>query len=139
MEVKLKQYADEAEADAIQTSKEYTDGEIDKVEETLGKMQAEIDTLATADALSALDERVTTAEGEIDDLQELTEQHTTLIGELRTELGKAEDLSSETATTVVAAVNENAANIATNATNIANNVSDIALLYDALQWHQIGE
>ena len=139
MAIELKQYADQAEADAIQTSKDYTDAEIDKVEGTLSQMQAEIDTLATAEDLGKLAERVTTAEEDIDDLESLTEQHTTLIGELRTELGKADDLSSETAETVVAAVNENAANIATNATNIANNVSDIALLYDALQWHQITE
>lgn len=139
MEASLKKYTDDAEADAIKTSKEYTDAEIDKVESTISEMQAEIDTLAKDSDLDALAERVTEAEGDIDDLEALTEQHTTLIGELRTELGKADDLSSKTATTVVAAVNENAANIATNATNIANNVSDIALLYDALQWHQIGE
>ena len=139
MAVELKAYADQAEADAISTSKAYTDAEIDKVEGTISEMQAEIETLAKDADLDALAERVTEAEKDIDDLESLTEQHTTLIGELRTELGKADDLSSETATTVVAAVNENAANIATNATNIANNVSDIALLYDALQWHQIGE
>ena len=139
MEASLKQYADQAEADAIQTSKDYTDDEIERVEGTISQMQAEIETLAKDSDLDALAERVTEAEGDIDDLETLTDQHTTLIGELRTELGKAEDLSSETATTVVAAVNENAAKIATNTTDIANNVSDIALLYDALQWHQIGE
>ena len=139
MEASLKQYADQAEADAIETSKGYTDDEIDKVEATISEMQAEIDTLAKDSDLDALAERVTTAEGEIDGLQTLTGSHTTLIEELRTELGKAEDLTSETAETVVAAVNENRANIATNTANIANNVSDIALLYDALQWHTIEE
>lgn len=138
MAIELKAYADQAEADAIKTSKEYTDAEIDKVEGTISGIQAVIETLAKDSDLDALEGRVATAEGEIDALQGLTEQHTTQIGELNDNMGVVANLTTE-AKTVVGAINENAADIATNATNIANNVSDIALLYDALQWHQIGE
>ena len=136
MEVSLKKYADDAEADAIKTAKEYTDAEIDKVEETMAGMQAEIDTLAKDADLDALEERVATAEGEIDALQELTGQHTTQISDLNTNMGAVADLTTE-AKTVVGAINENAANIATNKADIADNEADILALYNALQWHQI--
>lgn len=53
-------YADTAEADAVASAKTYTDGEIDKLEESLG---------TTSGDLTALETRVTTAEGEIDALQ----------------------------------------------------------------------
>lgn len=136
MEASLKQYADEAEADAVETANAYTDAEIDKVEQTMAGMQAEIDTLAKDADLDALEGRVATAEGEIDALQELTGQHTTQIGDLSTNMGAVADLTT-TAKTVVGAINENAANIATNKADIADNESDILALYNALQWHQI--
>ena len=53
-------YADTAEADAVASAKTYTDGEIDKLEQSLG---------TTSGGLTALETRVTTAEGEIDTLQ----------------------------------------------------------------------
>ena len=136
MEASLKQYADKAEEDAVATAKGYTDAEIDKVEQTMAGMQAEIDTLAKDADLDALEGRVATAEGEIDDLQELTGQHTTQIGDLSTNMGTVANLTTE-AKTVVGAINENAANIATNKADIADNEADILALYNALQWHQI--
>ena len=136
MEQKLMKYADDAEADAVEAANAYTDGEIDKVEEAMATMQADIDTRAKDADLDALEGRVATAEGEIDDLQELTGQHTTQIGDLSTNMGAVADLTT-TAKTVVGAINENAANIATNKADIADNESDILALYNALQWHQI--
>ena len=137
MEVSLKKYADDAEADAIKTAKEYTDAEIDKVEETMAGMQAEIDTLAKDADLDALAERVTTAEGEIDDLQELTAQHTTQIGALNTSVGDVNNLET-TSKEVVGAINENLGKINQNTSDIADNEADILALYNALQWHTIG-
>ena len=137
MEQKLMKYADDAEADAVTAANAYTDGEIDKVEEAMATMQADINTRAKQSDLDTLEGRVDTAEGEIDGLQELTGQHTTQIGDLSTNMGAVADLTT-TAKTVVGAINENAANIATNKADIADNESDILALYNALQWHQIG-
>ena len=58
--VDAKAYADTAEADAVDSAKTYTDGEIDKLEQSLG---------TTSDDLTALTTRVETAEDEIDALQ----------------------------------------------------------------------
>lgn len=59
-----KAYADTAEADAIASAKTYTDGEIDKLEQSLG---------TTSGDLTALTTRVETAEGEIDTLQDVAD------------------------------------------------------------------
>lgn len=131
MEVTLKQYADQAEADAVAAAKEYTDGEIDKVEEAIAGLEndkAEKTDLADLAArVTALDAestgRVAVLEGEMDAVEQRV---TTLEGDLNTaETGlKARMTAAEDA-------------IDTNAANIDINKVDIAALYNALQWHQV--
>lgn len=59
-----KAYADTAETDAVASAKTYTDGEIGRLEQSLG---------ATSGDLTALETRVGTAEGEIDTLQDVAD------------------------------------------------------------------
>jgi chromosome segregation ATPase len=123
----LKQYADQAEADAIATAKDYTDAEIVKVNGTISGLDA-----AKADktALETLAGRVTTAEGDIDALEgratAVEGRATNLENELNTaETGlKARMSAAETA-------------IGVNEAAIGVNAADIQALYNALQWHQV--
>lgn len=131
MEDELKKYTDDAEADAIKTAGEYTDAEIDKVEEALAGLRTD---KAEASDLTALANRVTALDAESTGRVSVLESEMNAVEQRAKTL--EEDLNTaETGLKARMTAAEDA--IDTNAANIDINKVDIATLYSALQWHQV--
>lgn len=131
MEISLKKYTDDAEADAVEAANAYTDAEIDKVEEAIAGLESD---KAEASDLTALEERVTALDAES------TGRVSVLEGEMDAVEGRALALENDlntAGTGLKARMTAAEADIDTNEANIAINAADIALLYNALQWHQV--
>ena len=107
-----KDYADQAEADAIASAKEYTDTEVKKVSDYVGTIpegatatnvvayvQEKTAGIATSENLEELTERVTQAEKDIDDLQAATGEN----GSVTTAIAAAQSKADEAAAAAKAA------------------------------------
>lgn len=131
MEQKLTQNIGIAKQEAIDAAGEYTDAEIDKVEELIAGLEND---KAEASDLTALTNRVTALDAEStgrvsvleDEMDAVEQRATTLENDLNT---------AETGLKARMTVAEDA--IEANAANIDINKVDIAALYNALQWHQV--
>ena len=134
LEQDLKDYADQAEADAITAAKDYTDDEIDKVEETISGLADEVATKASAQSVTDLTARVKTNEDNIGALQILTSEQGEVIADHTESIANIEGDISD--------INENigdmnALGASDLVTGITANATSIESLIDALSWHPI--